>query len=146
MLAPAVVLLAAILALDLSGLDRYFRSGRADWRPLARFLASRPEGECVFTENQYTQLCVAYYLVGPSWGFEQGRLGRRIPNLEGEIVRLTYSWRSGTSAWLVTSGNPPHAGLRAWASKFPSTLYPSAEGAVLYDLEPARRDAAFTGE
>lgn len=141
--AISAALLAAVLILDIRGLGIYFREGRADWRPLARFLKARPVRERVFTENQYSQLCVAFYVVGPSWAFDLGRSGRQIPNLDGEVIRLTYSWPPSEIAWLVEAGEPPHPGLRAWARQFPSVRFPTAEEAVLHRLDPAFRSAAF---
>lgn len=139
----AAVILAALLILNARGLAGYFRESRADWRPLARFLVSRPAEERVFTENQYSQLCVAFYAVGPTWLADRARHGRDIANLDGEIVRLTWSWTPGTTAWLVLAGEPQHEQLRAWARIFPSQPFPTAEGAVLVRLDPSLRDAAF---
>ena len=140
---PATVL-ALILALDFVSLAAYFQRGRADWRPLARFLRARPKEERIFTENQYSELCVAFYVEGPEWLYRGGRLGRDVWNLDGEIVRLTWSWKPGTTAWLVLAGEPRHPPLRQWAMTFPATAFPTAEGAVLHRLDPGRRDAAFS--
>jgi hypothetical protein len=139
---PALAL-ALILALDGRYLAAYFQDGRADWRPLARFLRSRPKQERIFTENQYSELCLAFYVEGPEWAYRRGRLGRDIWNLEGEVVRLTWSWKPGTIAWLVLAGEPRHASLRDWAKIFPSQDFPGAEGAILYRLDPALRDRVF---
>jgi Dolichyl-phosphate-mannose-protein mannosyltransferase len=141
----AVVALATILVLDGRSLSRYFRDGRADWRPLAASLNKRPAGERVFTENQYSQLCTAFYVVGPDWLSDGGRSGRQIPNLDGEIVRLTYSWTPGTTAWLVLAGQPEHPEIRDWARQFPSIRFPASENAILVKLDPALRDRALTG-
>jgi 4-amino-4-deoxy-L-arabinose transferase-like glycosyltransferase len=139
---PAAVL-ALILALDVRFLAMYFQDGRADWRPLARFLRSRPKQERIFTENQYSELCVAFYVEGPEWAYRRGRLGRDVWNLDGEIVRLTWSWRPGETAWLVLAGEPRHDSLRDWARTFSSQPFPGAEGAILYRLDPALRDRVF---
>ena len=141
----ATIALVGILLLDARSLSRYFRGGRADWRPLAAGVKSRPAEEPVFTENQYAQLCTAFYAVGPLWAVDGGRSGRQIPNLEGEIVRLTWSWPPGTTAWLVLAGEPQHPDLRAWARQFPSTTYPASERAVLVRLDPALREQALAG-
>jgi hypothetical protein len=137
------VVLTAVLAMDARGLAGYFRDGRADWRPLADFLRSRPRHERIFTENQYSELCVAFYVEGPLWTYRRGRLGRDVWNLDGEIVRLTWSWKPATTAWLVIAGQPRHDSLRDWAKAFPSRAFPSAEGAILYRLDPALRDRVF---
>jgi hypothetical protein len=133
-------LLALVLFFDARGLQAYFRDGRADWRPLANFLRARPKHERIFTENQYSELCVAFYVEGPEWAYRGGRLGRDVWNLEGEIVRLTWSWKPGTTAWLVLAGEPRHDSLREWAKAFPPQPFPSAEGATLYRLDPTLRD------
>jgi hypothetical protein len=140
----AAILVATVLFFDLRSLGVYFHEGRADWRTLADFLRrASPPAERVFTENQYSQLCVAFYLVGPDWLFEGGKRGREVLNLEGEIVRLTWSWAPGTRAWLVLAGEPRHAELRRWAAIFPSFPFPKAEGADLRRLDPALRERAF---
>jgi hypothetical protein len=136
-------LLAVVLFFDARGLLAYFREGRADWRPLADFLRGRPKHERVFTENQYSELCVAFYVEGPAWAYRRGRLGRDVWNLDGEIVRLTWSWKPGSTAWLVIAGEPPHQSLRDWAKAFPSQAFPGAEGAILYRLDSALRDRVF---
>lgn len=136
-------LLAVVLLLDARGLSSYYREGRADWRPLAQFLKNRPKSERIFTENPYSELCVAFYVEGPQWLYRGGRLGRDIWNLDGEVVRLTWSWKPGEIAWLVLAGEPEYPGLRAWAKRFPVTAYPTAEGAVLVRLDPEKRDVAL---
>jgi hypothetical protein len=140
----AVLLLVVVLFFDVRSLAVYFREGRADWRPLAGFLRREsPPAERVFTENQYSQLCTAFYLVGPRWLFEEGKHGREVLNLEGEIVRLTWSWSPGRRDWLVLAGEPRHPELRRWAEIFPLFRFPTAEGTELRRLDPALRDRAF---
>ncbi|HEY3170202.1 MAG TPA: glycosyltransferase family 39 protein [Thermoanaerobaculia bacterium] len=140
----AVIVLSVVLVFDLRSLAVYFREGRADWRTLADFLRREsPPAERVFTENQYSQLCVAFYLVGPDWLSEAGKRRREVLNLEGEIVRLTWSWAPGTRAWLVLAGEPRNAELRRWAAILPSFSFPKAEGADLRRLDPALRERAF---
>ncbi len=134
---------AALIVFDVGGLNGYFREGRADWRPLGNFLKNRPRQERIFTENPYAELCVAFYVEGPEWLYRGGRLGRDVWNLDGEIVRLTWSWKPGTTAWLVLGGQPRYHDLRSWAEIFPSTPYPTAEDAILKRLDPTLRDRAF---
>jgi 4-amino-4-deoxy-L-arabinose transferase-like glycosyltransferase len=141
------VALAALLSADAYGLREYFRRGRADWRTLAGYLKqnARP-GEKIFTENQYAQLCTAFYLEGPQWLEQVLRGGKPFwdfPNLEGEIVRLTWSWAPGTRAWLVLAGEPVHESLRRWGRSLPHREFPAAERAVLVSLEPERRESAL---
>jgi hypothetical protein len=144
------IVLAAVLVLDFAGLRTYFRQGRADWRPLAGYLRreAAPD-ERVFTENQYSQLCVAFYLVGPQWLFEAtagGRPSRSVVNVEGRIGRLEAAWRPGRRAWLVLAGEPAAEALRRWASVFPALSFPQSERAVLRRLDPALREAAQSPE
>ena len=139
----AAALLAVVLAFDERGLALYFRAGRADWRPLARFLASQPAEERIFTENQYSQLCVAYYVCGPDWLWRGGEGFRPVWSVDGDLLRLMSSWPAGTTGWLVLAGEPRRATLRSWARAFPATEFPPAEGAVLHRLDPGLRDAAF---
>ncbi|MEP6767978.1 MAG: glycosyltransferase family 39 protein [Acidobacteriota bacterium] len=94
----SALVVLAVVVLDARSLAAYFKDGRAEWRPLAEALRTRSISEPVFTENQYAQLCTAFYAVGPLWLFDGGKSGRQIPNLDGEIVRLTWSWQPGTTA------------------------------------------------
>jgi hypothetical protein len=137
--------IAGILLFDGRSLSRYFRDGRADWRPLAAYLKARPPEERVFTENQYAQLCTAFYVVGEEWLYDGGKAGRQIPNLDGEVIRLTYSWAPGTTGWLVLAGEPQYPDLRDWARQLPSIAFPRAENAVLVKLDPALRERALAG-
>jgi F0F1-type ATP synthase membrane subunit c/vacuolar-type H+-ATPase subunit K len=145
-LAGAAVL-ASVLVLDGRSLSVYFREGRADWRTLAEYLRREAlPAERIFTENQYAQLCLAFYLAGPNWLYEVSGGGRPawdLPNLEGAIVRLTWSWRPGSRAWLVLAGEPRHEELRKWAEPFPTLSFPRAEHAILHRLDPERRAAAL---
>jgi hypothetical protein len=137
--------LGAILFFDGAALRDYFGRGRQDWRPLGVFLRSRSAGEQIFTENQWSQICTAYYVVGRKWLFDGGRHGRPVSNLDGEIARLTYSWPAGKTAWLVIEGNPQKQDLRGWAKQFEEIPFPTADGARVYRLDPARRDTALAG-
>lgn len=140
-------LVAAVLVLDARSLRVYFREGRADWRTLADAIrAQSSPQERIFTENQYSQMAVAFYLVGPNWlsDVQTGRaVSRDLPNLEGESIRLTWAWRPGSRAWLVLAGVPESPRLREWARGLPCRDYPRAERSVLCRLEPASRDASL---
>lgn len=138
-------LLVGVLLINLHGTRVYFQNGHADWRPLARFLRERPPQEWVFTENAYTSLCLAFYVVGPDSAYHEHKIGRPVRSLDGEALRLTYSWPPGTTTWVVTGPGDNHPDLRDWLKQFPSTPYPSAEGCVLYRLDPAARQEAFEG-
>jgi Dolichyl-phosphate-mannose-protein mannosyltransferase len=137
--------LGAILLFDAAALREYFRHGRQDWRPLGAFLRLRPAAEQIFTENQWSQICTAYYVVGPEWLSDGGRHGRPVSSIDGEIQRLTYSWLPGATAWLVIEGNPQRQELRGWAKQFDEIPFPTADGARLYRLDPSRRDVALLG-
>jgi hypothetical protein len=139
----ATILLTFLLWSDINGLTQYFREGRADWRPLARFLAVRSASEQIFTENQYAQLCLAYYVCGPDWLFGEAKGYRPISNLECDPVRLTWAWPPGETAWLVLAGEPKCRPLREWSTAFEKTPFPTAEGAVLVHLDPVQRDASL---
>jgi hypothetical protein len=148
-LPAAGAVLAVLLILDAHGLSRYYREGRADWRPLARFLASRPPEEWTFTENGYSQLCVAFYVVGPDWAYRRGpgmrntTLVGNVWKLDGDLDRLARFWPAGETAWLVLGGEPRYPELRRFAQAFESADFPEAEGSRLIRLDPAKRDSAF---
>jgi Dolichyl-phosphate-mannose-protein mannosyltransferase len=132
------------------GLDRYFTHGRSDWRPLTAFLKSTPPEHLIFTENPWTQLCVAYYVDGPDWLYRQtlpaplSSYGRPILNLDGQIVRLTWSWQPGTFGLMVLAAGPEDPELRRWATQFDGRDFPTAEGhARLVLLDPSQRSAAL---
>ncbi|MEP6995959.1 MAG: hypothetical protein ABI968_15665 [Acidobacteriota bacterium] len=103
--------------------------------------------ERIFTENQYAQLCTAFYVVGPLWLYQVmekvGAPARDFPNLEGQIERLQWSWKPGTRAWLVLAGQPEAPALRQWAQTFPRIDFPKSEGAQLRLLDPALRERAL---
>ena len=132
-------LLTAVLVLDARSLRIYFREGRADWRPLGEHLR-RETGptDRIFTENQYAQLCTAFYVVGPGWlseAMEGIPQNRSIVSLDGDGSRLGFSWRPGTRGWLVLAGVPESPSLRRWARNFPSVSFPTAGGAVVHRLD-----------
>ena len=134
-------ILTAVLVLDARSLRVYFREGRADWRPLGEFLRREAgRDERIFTENQYSQLCVAYHVAGPKW-LSQAMEGpppeRSIVSLDGDGQRLSYAWRPGTRAWLVLGGEPVSPVLRRWAQSFPSSEFPKSERSIVHRLDPA---------
>ncbi len=133
--------LLLFLALDIRSLAVYFREGRPDWRPLARFLAATPRSQRIFVENQYTQLCLGYYLVGPDWLCCKRPDQREIANLDGDLGRLISAWDRRGVAWLVLAAGPRSPTLRSWSGSFATTSFPTAEGdggALLRRLEQAR--------
>jgi hypothetical protein len=122
---------------DLAALGVYYREGRPDWRTLAAYLSARPRTERIFTETQWSQLCVAYYVVGPDFLFRRGHAVPEVLSLDGEAIRLAWSWKPGTTAWLVLAGNPRYEQLRTWSGFFPALSFPRAEAATLRRLDPA---------
>lgn len=135
-----VAVLAAVLVFDARSLRIYFREGRPDWRPLAEYLRREAApAERVLTENQHAQLCVAFYLVGPSWlsdALEGRDPGRSVVSVDGETNRLVYAWRPGTRAWLVLGAGPGRPALARWAASFPAREFQVARGVTVYRLDP----------
>jgi len=119
---------ALVAWLSVRGLAGYFRDGRPDWRPLARFLAGTPPTERIFVENQYTQLCVGYYVVGPDWLCCKKPTQREVANLDGELPRLLSAWDPSRDAWLVLAAGPRSEPVRSWSASFPSIAFSTAEG------------------
>lgn len=99
--AALVVFLAAA---DARGLAAYFRSGRPDWRPLASYLRARHGRERIVTDSQWTQLCVAYYVFGPTWLCCGD--GRAIVFVNGRVDAVPGLREPGKSLWLVASEGP----------------------------------------
>jgi hypothetical protein len=125
---------------SLQRLSIYFREGRPDWRPLARFLAKTPVSERIFVENPWTQLCLGYYIVGPDWLCCKRPDQREIANLDGDLDRLLTAWDRTQDGWLVLAAGPRSARLRSWARSFPAISFSSAEGdggAIIYRLRRA---------
>jgi hypothetical protein len=120
--------LAVVVVLEVRGLAAYYRIGRPDWRPLAAYLARESRGEeRIFTENQYTQLCVGYYL---QRSLPPGS-GNPPLDVHGEVRPVAWSWPPGRRAWLVLGCGPRSPGLRAWAEPFPTVEFPTAEGGTV---------------
>jgi hypothetical protein len=139
-LAPFATL-GLMLAFSIQGLATYYQIGRPDWRPLADFLSRQSApADRIFTENQYTQLCLDFYLFQES----SSPLENAALNVNGEVRPLAWSWPRGARAWLVLGGGPKSEELRRWAEPFPELPFPSAEGyAVVKRLDPSLRDEAI---
>ena len=134
-----VIILAAALVTDARGLRDYFRSGRPDWRPVARFLSARPKDERLYVENPYALFCVAFYLCGPDWPPCKGPGGRYAVSVHGDVPTLLQAWGRDRDAWLLLAAGPRSESLRSWSRELPSMTFPTAEGdgAVLRRLSPA---------
>jgi 4-amino-4-deoxy-L-arabinose transferase-like glycosyltransferase len=135
--ALAVAVAALVVILDFRSLAVYYREGRPDWRTIGQALRARPKSERIFTENWYTALCVAFYTVGPEYLYRRGHTVPEVLSLDGEAIRLVWSWPPGATAWLVLGGSPPSEELRRWSSFFPAQPFPKAEDATLLRLDPS---------
>ena len=132
---------ALLLAFDGRSLAVYFREGRPDWRPLAAHLRQTPPDEKIYVANQYTQLCLGYYVVGPDWLCCKQKGQRPIVNLDGDVSRLASDRDPRHGAWLALPGGHTFDGLLAWSAEYPSTRFPTAEGeggVILRYLRPSR--------
>ncbi len=131
----AAALLSLFLAAEAGGLTAYFRDGRPDWRPIADYLRQRPNDEIVVTENQYAQLCVGYYVVGPNFLHltpEERRRARPIVSLQGDPTPIGWIWTPGRTVWLVLfNGGAQSPALKRWADPYPSLSFPTAEGGTV---------------
>lgn len=123
-----VVAIALCLAFDATSIATYFRKGRPDWRPVAEFLRTTPPGETIFAANQYTQLCLGYYVVGPDWLCCKKAGQRPIVSLDGDVARLESTWDRRHDAWLAMPGGTAFESLGKWSAPFASFQFPTAEG------------------
>lgn len=122
------VLLIAFLALDARALSVYFQRGRPDWRPVAEFLRTTRSDEPICVDSGYTQLCLAYYVVGPDWFCCRRSVDRSIIDLEVTPTSPLGKRSIPTSAWLVFMGGERTAPLRRWSQSYPTITFPTAEG------------------
>ncbi len=133
----AVSLLGSALWLgaDVRGLASYFRDGRPDWRPLAAFLRSQHGTERIVTDSQWTQLCTAYYVFGPTW-FCCGD-GRAIVFVEGKLEPLAWLHEPGRNLWIVARAAPGTTPeFTRLAQRNAVERFPTAEGAIVGRLPP----------
>ena len=143
--APAAAALALLLVYEAASIGLYFREGRADWRPLARFLERRPLP--IFTDNENSKMCLAYYLCGPEW-LARGRICRfSITNVDGQTGPLVSQAATGSPFWLILSGMPSARAPREWSRDARSIDFPEAERVTLKRFDPSqplaeRKDAA----
>ena len=134
----ALLILAVVL--DVGSLREYFRSGRPDWRPLGAYLRATPTSERIVTENSYSMLCVAYYVVGPNWMRRslQHSAPRSIVSLDGAPAPMAWLWEPGKTAWLVLWGSGP-SDVKRWAEPYPGVAFPTAEGGAVVKRLDRRR-------
>jgi hypothetical protein len=123
---------------DLRSLAIYYREGRPDWRGLGKYLRARPRSEVIFTNNQYSELCLGFYVVGPQFLYLRGHTTPRFVPLEGNALPIAWVWKPETTAWLVIAGGGhQYPELQEWSRLFPGIAFPRAEGAILRRLDPS---------
>lgn len=123
-----VAVAAVMVFFDFRSLSSYFRDGRPDWRPLAARLASTPAAEKIYVANQYTQLCLGYYIVGPDWLCCKREDQRPILNVDGDPSKIAADWDRTRPAWLAAPGGETFRALEEWSRKYSSERFPTAEG------------------
>ncbi len=142
----ALLALAALLVGAVAGLARYARIGRPTWDRVALDVrrAHRP-GEPVLVENDWTRICLAYYLQGRD--FERRRDDDLAPvEVEGGVAALRRLWPADRPAVLVLAASPKRRDLRAWAWSFPLLgRFPRSMEARAHLLTPAIRQQLFAG-
>jgi len=138
----AVAALAALLLGEVAGLARYARIARPDWDRVAADVrrAHRP-GDPVLVENEWTRICLAYYLQGRDFDRRRGEDLAPVP-VEGGIAALPRLWPAERAATLVLAASPKQRELRAWAWNFPLLgRYPRSMEARAHRLTPEVRQA-----
>jgi hypothetical protein len=143
--APAAAAFALLLVYESASIGLYFREGRADWRPLARLLDRRRLP--IFTDNENSKMCLAYYLCGPDWLARERACGFAITNVHGQTGPLDSEVAAGRSFWLILSGMPSARAPREWSRGCRSIDFPEAENVTLKRIDPGqfrgeRKDAA----
>ena len=142
--APAAAALAALLLMEGAALGLYYREGRADWRPIARLL-SRTGRRPIFTDNENSRMCLAYYLCGEDWLARGQTCDVPITNVHGSAAPIEEEALRGRPSWLVLSGMRSARRLREWSRAAPSISFPEAEGVTLRRIArqaPPERNAA----
>ncbi len=139
----AVIVLAALLMGEGLGLVRYARVGRPDWdRVAAAVRQARRPGEPLLAENEWTRICLGYYLQGPDFLHRQGEDGAPVTVGAGPR-RLRQLWPADRRAVLVVAGIPRQPQLRRWARAFPvAGRFPRSRARVFL-LTPEVRQRLF---
>jgi uncharacterized membrane protein len=135
-LAAAAVLV--ILTYQTSTLADYYRRGRYDWRPIARFFERTPDSEKIFADNQNSILCLAYYICGPRW-LSGEPCRKTFLNLDGAVAALQESVSRGERSWLVLSTLPSAEEPRRWSRGFRTISFPEAESVSVRRIEASRQ-------
>lgn len=136
-LAAAALLL--ILAYQSFTLVDYYRAGRYDWRPIARFFQRAPDSEKIFADNQNSIFCLSYYICGPRW-LSGAPCRKTFVNLGGAVAPLADSANRGERSWLVLSTLPSAEEPRRWSQRFPTSSFPEAEGVTVRRIEKRGRN------
>lgn len=143
----AVLLFAALIAGEVSGLVRYARRGRPDWDRVAETVrALRRPGEPVLVENEWTRISLGYYLQGRDF------LDRTAEDGAPHVVKwgasgLLAEWPADRRAVLVIAGHPAQKALRSLAQQLPAMERSRRAQARVFLLTPdvrqrlAARDA-----
>ncbi|HSD71596.1 MAG TPA: glycosyltransferase family 39 protein [Thermoanaerobaculia bacterium] len=126
--------LLLILAYQSVTLADYYRTGRYDWRPAARFFQRAPDSEKIFADNQNSIFCLAYYLCGPRW-LSGAPCRKTFVNLSGSVAPLQDSLGRGEKSWLVLSTLPTAEEPRRWSERFRTLSFPEAESITVRRIE-----------
>lgn len=134
----AAGLLVSVLGCEFHGLRQYYANGRErskPWRTLATYLRKAPADERIFTENQFVQLFLGYYLVGPGYLHDlvAGHPARAIiPLPNSSPVPLSWAWWPRHNAWLaLLDGSDGHPALKQWAAPYPFVTFPGRDHTVI---------------
>lgn len=126
--------LLLILAYQSFTLVDYYRSGRYDWRPIARFFQRAPDSEKIFADNQNSIYCLSYYICGPRW-LSGAPCRKTFVNLGGAVAPLDDSLGRGEKSWLVLSTLPSAEEPRRWSQRFRTMSFPEAESVTVRRIE-----------
>jgi uncharacterized membrane protein len=130
----AAAALIVILAYQSFTLVDYYRAGRYDWRPIARFFQRAPDSEKIFSDNQNAILCLSYYICGPGW-LAGAPCRKSFVNLGGAVAPLEDSLRRRDKSWLVLSTLPSADAPRRWSQRFRTRSFPEAESVTVRRIE-----------
>lgn len=138
----AVAVLAALTVGEAAGLARYARVGRPHWDQVAAAVRQvRRPGEPVLVENEWTRICVGYYLQGPD--FQHRRREESAAAIVRGVEALRRLWPPDRAAVLVVGGMPWRRSLRRWSWTFPQVLrVPESSTRVVLLTPEVRRELA----
>jgi hypothetical protein len=100
-LAVAILLTGLAVATEVQGLAQYYRAGRPHWDQVAAFVQSRRRDHVtVFVSNEWTRVCLDYYL------------DDRPVSLNGSLLRLQEATQDGMPHLVVLGGYPRFKALQ----------------------------------